>query len=242
LKYALLCLLAASAAGCIDPIDARWQLDHDHVIAARATPPCIRSGDATNLDALVAHADAPVSIENPMTAEVSTRGFEPYLFQRVDGSWLLEAPSTSVIAAARPALSVADDAPVPVDVLLTFPHPSGLDRAALDPYRVKKTVWLGEPRSNPEMPAITIDGQSAPAPGGDESIVLPFDRDVYVSVDAPEGTRINWLTNVGELFQDDVATAFVRVTGTDRLDGQLVVVMRDSEGGVVWRVWSVRAE
>ena len=49
-------------------------------------------------------------------------------------------------------------------------------------------------------------------------------------------------TNVGTLFQDDVATAYVHVAPEDRHDGQLVVVMRDLEGGVVWRVWSMRAE
>ena len=238
MKYALLVLVAL--AGCIDPIDARWQLDHDHVIAARATPPRIRSGDATNLDALVAHADAPVSIENPMTAEVATRGFEPYLSQHGDGSWLLQAPTTDVLTSARFAAHLADDEPVPVDVMLTFPHPSGLDRAALDPYRVKKTVWLGEPRPNPELPAVTIDGRPAPADG--EVARLQLDRDVYVSVDAPEGTRVSWLTNVGTLFQDDVATAYMRVTAKDRLEGQLVVVMRDGEGGVAWRIWSVLAE
>jgi hypothetical protein len=210
LKYALLAIFAVT--GCIDSIDPRWQLDHDHIIAARATPPCIHPGDATNLDALVAHADAPVSIENPMTADI----------------------------VSAPTLYSADDGPQSVEVMLTFPHPSGLDRAALDPYRVKKTVWLGEPRPNPELPAITIDGQPAPAEG--ETIALPLDRDVYVSVDAPADARINWLTNVGTLFQDDVATAFVRVNAKDRLDGQLVVVLRDTEGGVVWRVWSVRAE
>jgi hypothetical protein len=239
LKYVAL-LLSIAAAGCIDLVDARWQLDHDHVIAARATPPRIRSGEATNLDALVAHASGPVTVENPMTAEVATRGFEPYLTERLDGSWLLEAPTTEVLTAARPALNLADDEPVPVDVMLTFPHPTGLDRAALDPYRVKKTVWLGEPRPNPELPAITVDDLPAPADG--EEIALPLDRDVYVSVDAPADTRVNWLTNVGTLFQDDVATAFVRVTAKDRLAGQLVVVMRDNEGGVVWRIWSVRAQ
>jgi hypothetical protein len=240
LKYALLLATLPGLVGCVDSIDARWQLDHDHVIAARATPPRIRSGEATNLDALVAHADGPVSIENPMTAEIATRGFEPYLTSRPDGSWALAAPTSDVLTAARPAMNLADDAPVPVDVMLTFPHPSGLDRAAVDPFRVKKTVWLGEPSTNPELPFVTIDGQ--PAPADSVEITLPIGRDVYVSVDAPADTRVSWLTDVGTLFQDDVATAFMRVTATDRLAGQLVVVMRDTEGGVVWRVWSVRAD
>ena len=235
MKYALLAVLLV---GCIDSIDPRWQLDHDHVIAARATPPRIRSGDATNLDALVAHADGPVTIENPASAAVATRGFAPFLSQGGDGTWRFDAPTSDVLTTARSGLGLADGDPVPVEVELTFPHPGGLDRAALDPFRVKKTVWLGEPSTNPDLPAATIDGQPAPT----DEIVLPLDRDVYVSLAAPADARVNWLTNVGTLFQDDVATAYIHVKPSDRLTGQLVAVLRDRDGGVAWQVWSVRAE
>lgn len=228
-----LCLLVAVVfGGCIDPIDPRWELDHDHVIAARATPPRIRSGDATNIDALVAHAGRGVSVENPLTAEVGSARFAPYLTQH-DGAWTLTAPDAQMLASARPALGLPEDAPVPVEILLTFPRSN--DRADA-PVRVKKTVWLGEPSQNPEVPAVTIDG----APAGDE-VVLPIDRDVYVSLEA-QGMRVNWLTSVGTLFQDDVATAFVRVAPDDNHAGELVVVVRDDEGGVAWRVWAMRAE
>jgi hypothetical protein len=234
----LLFLLALPA--CIDAIDPRWQLDHDHVIAARATPPRIREGENTGLDALVAHETGPVTVEAPMSAEVSRTAsgpdFSRYLTKQVTGEWTLHAPDAAILASARPAMGLPADAPVPVDVLLTFPH-GGTDRASLDAYRVKKTVWIGEPSANPDLPAVTIDG----APAGDE-VVIPVGRDVYVSLDAPAGTHVNWLTNVGQLFQDDVATAYLHVAPEDRREGQLVVVMRDSEGGVAWRVWSMRAE
>jgi hypothetical protein len=118
--------------------------------------------------------------------------------------------------------------------MLTFPRST--NRSAPDPVRVKKTVWLGEPSQNPIVPAVMIDG----VPAG-EHIVLPLDRDVYLSVDAPN-LRVNWLTSVGTLFQDDVATSFVRVLPDDSREGELVVVVRDSEGGVAWQVWPVRAE
>lgn len=232
-------LLLLALPACVDAIDPRWQLDHDHVIAARATPPRIRAGENTALDALVAHEHSEVTIEAPMTAEVArTAGpdFSRYLVHQPNGEWTLLAPDAEMLASARPAMGLPDDAPVPVDVMLTFAH-GGTDRAALDAYRVKKTVWLGEPSTNPMLAAVTIDG----APAGDD-VVVPVGRDVYVSLDAPAGTRVNWLTNVGQLFQDDVATAYVHVAPEDRHDGQLVVVMRDLEGGVAWRVWSMRAE
>ena len=227
-----LCLLVAT--GCIDPIDQRWQLDHDHVIVARATPPRIRSGDATNLDALVAHEGRGVSVENPLDASVATTGFGRYLVHD-NGAWTLIAPDAQMLASARPALGLPDDAPVPVDVMLTFPRST--NRASPDPVRVKKTVWIGEPAQNPVLPPVTIDG----APAGGE-IVVPLGRDVYLSLDAAPGQRVNWLTSVGTLFQDDVATAFVRVLPEDRRTGELVVVLRDDEGGVAWQVWPMRAE
>lgn len=208
-------------AGCIDKIDERWQLDHDHVVAARATPPRIRPGETTNLDALVAHVGRGVSVENPLTAEVTTPQFaEDLAF--VDGSWVLTAPSATTLAAARPAMNLPEDAPVPVDIMLTFASASN----------VKKTVWLGEPATNPELPPITIDGQPA-----ESAVVLPIGRDVYL--EASTDLRINWLTSVGALFQDDERRAFIRVAAEDRGEGELVVVARDSGGGVVWQIWPV---
>jgi hypothetical protein len=202
LRYVLLLFLV----GCIDQIDARWQLDHDHVVAVRATPPQIRDGEGTDIDALVAHVGAPVSIDDPLSAEV----------------------------ASQPDPTLYADGPIPVEVMLTFARST--NRASLDPLHVRKTVWIGEPRDNPAMPPVMFDG----APAGDE-IVVPIGRDVYLSVDAGD-MRVNWLTNVGTLFQDDEPTAFVRVTDADRHDGQLVAVVRDSAGGVAWQVWPMRAE
>lgn len=226
-----LCVLVLT--GCIDEIDLRWQLDHDHVVAARATPPRVRAGEATAIDALVAHEGRGVSVENPLDAQVGTARFAAYLEQR-DGAWVLTAPDARTLATARPAMGLPEDAPVPVDVMLTFPRST--NRSSPEPVRVKKTVWLGEPSQNPTVPPVTVDG----VPAGSE-LVVPIGRDVYLSVDAP-GMRVNWLTSVGTLFQDDVATSFLRVAEEDPREGELVVVVRDGEGGVAWQVWPMRAE
>lgn len=229
----VLCLLVLT--GCIEEIDARWQLDHDHVVAARATPPRIRSGEQTALDALVAHEGRGVSVEAPLTAEVGNARFAAYLTEH-DGVWMLTAPDAQMLASARPALGIPADEPVPVDVMLTFPR--GSDRAQPDPVRVKKTVWLGEPSQNPVVPAVVIDGVSAA-----DEVVVPIGRDIYLSMDVGDANlRVNWLTSVGTLFQDDVATSFVRVLPEDRHAGELVVVVRDAGGGVAWQVWPMRAE
>ncbi len=174
-----------------------------------------------------------MSVENPLDAQATSARFASYL-TFADGAWRLTAPDAAMLASARPALGLPEDAPVPVEIMLTFSRST--NRAAPDPVRVKKTVWLGEPADNPAVPPVTIDG----APVGDE-VVVPIGRDVYLSVDAP-GLRVNWLTSVGTLFQDDVATSFVRVEPDERREGELVVVVRDAEGGVAWQVWPMRAE
>jgi hypothetical protein len=218
-------VLLLLVAGCIDPIDAQWQLDHDHVVVARATPPRIHAGDTTSLDALVAHEGGPATVESPLSAS-TTAG----TMLQSDGGWKLVAPDASTIAAR----GLPADGPVPVDVIMTFAH--GTDRAA-DPIQVKKTVWIGDPSTNPDMPAITVAGE----PPGDE-IVVPLDQDVYLATTVPDGWRVNWLTSVGTLYQDDEPTSYLHVAKKDRQTGEVACVIRDDQGGVAWKVWPIHTE
>ncbi len=209
------------------------------MIAARATPPRIPANGSTSIDALVAHEGGRVTVESPMTAEVASTSAAMARYLEQDGdTWRLHAPDAETLASARPALGLPEDAPVPVDVMLTFSSASaGASRSALPPFRVKKTVWLGEPSNNPEVPPVFVDDVRA-----GQEIVVPIGIDTYVAVEVADGVRVNWLTNVGSLFQDDVARAFVRVLPEDRHDGELVVVLRDNDGGVAWHVFPMRAE
>lgn len=229
MKYALLLLLA----GCIDPIDQQWQLDHDRVVVARATPPRIHAGDTTNLDALVAHLGGPTTVEAPLEATVAAASF-PVDVKKTAAGWALVAPDEATLAAARPAMGLPADAPVPVDVMMSFAD--GTNRA-LAPKQVKKTVWIGEPSTNPDMPAVTIDGAQA----GD-AVTVAADQDVYLSTTVPDGWRVNWLTSAGTLHQDDEPTGFIHIAPKDRQSGELACVIRDDQGGVVWKVWPLRAQ
>lgn len=221
-------LAALLLTGCIDEIDARWTLDHDHVIAARATPPRVRDGETTVLDALVAHEGRAPTVEGAMTAELANppSDFDGRLVQDATGRWLLDVPF-------RLSRAGAEDS-YPVDVVLTF-RPSN-NRAGIDPYRVKKTVWIGEPTQNPPAPMSIKVGDVEIT----DEVVVPRGEDVYLEVAASASQRVNWLTNVGSLYQDDHARAFVHVEGDDARSGELVVVLRDDVGGVTWRVFPMR--
>ena len=218
--------------GCIDPVDQRWQLDHDHVVAVRATPPSIVAGQHAKLDALAAHEGKPVGVEWPLAAAGAQEMDDP-LYGLVSNDllrgWFVNAPSDDRLAAARAWRGLADDAVVPFDVVMAFGSQD-------EPMYATKTVYFGATAENPSVPAMVVDGQPAA-----DQITVPMKQDVYVSIGVEPGARVNWLTSCGTLFQDDVPTAFLRVTPDERSDGELAVVIRDPRGGVAWRVWPVSA-
>lgn len=223
----LLCLV-----GCVDPVDQRWELDHEHVVAVRATPPRIMPGERAKIDALLAHADAAPSVASPASAIPRVEDGDPLAgLVTYDGGWYVTAPSEDVLAQIRARDGLAADAPVPLPVVMAFPA------AKSDEYLyATKTIYLGASGANPSAPAMAIDGQLA-----SDQISVPMQRDVYVSVNVEAGARVNWLTSCGSLFQDDVSTAFLRVLPEDEPAGDLAVVIRDAFGGVAWQVWPITA-
>ena len=218
-------------AGCIEQIDQRWELDHDHVVAVRFTPPRVMAGERAKLDALLAHDGGPTSVESPAAAVAQVAEGDPLAGVVAAGNdgWYVTAPSDDVLAEIRARDGLAADAPVPVRVAMAF------QRGETTLY-AKKTVWLGARAANPSVPAMVIDGQPAA-----DRIVVPVEQDVYVSVGVEASARVNWLASCGAVFQDDVATAFLRVARKDCSEGELAVVIRADDGGVAWRVWPLTA-
>lgn len=217
------------ASGCIDEVAPRWTLDHDHVVAVRAEPPRIMPGERAAIDGLVAHAGGRTSVETPVLAAAPTAPSELQAMVSLDGGvWTVTAPPPELLASARPAMGIVEGAPVPLDVVMTFPGAS-----ADEPLYVKKTVWLGARAENPAPPEIVAGG----VPVGAGELAIPRGVDVYVSVPEPAaGARVNWLTSCGTLYQDDVATAFLHVLPDEECTaGELAVVVRSVEGGVAWR-------
>ena len=230
MRYLVLFLLV----GCMDQIDQRWELDHEHVVAVRATPPAIMPGQRARLDALLAHEDAAPTVGSPIGVAVAVPEDDP-LFHIVSSSlregWFVTAPDEATLATIRTRDGLAADAPVPVPVVMAFPGPRD------DEYLyATKVIYLGATGENPSAPAMAIDGQPAA-----DQVSVPIEQDIYVSVNVEAGSRVNWLTSCGSMFQDDVATAFLRVLPDDEPAGQLAVVIRDPRGGVAWRVWPVSA-
>ena len=221
-------LVLVLLVGCVDPVAARWQLDHDHVVAVRATPPRIMPAEVAVLDALVAREGMLAAIESPVIAAAPLAPPEMKgMLVEADGHWQLTAPPDETLAGVRPGMGLPPNAPVPIDVVMQFTRSDG------EPLYVKKTVWLGARAENPAPPPVLADDEPMPS-----ELAIPIGRDVYV--EALAAGRVSWLTSCGELFQDDVARAFVRAA--EPCDGELAVVVRDDAGGVVWQLWPLSAQ
>ncbi|HTJ46632.1 MAG TPA: hypothetical protein VL463_31215, partial [Kofleriaceae bacterium] len=173
---------------CVSEGDPRWQLDHDRIVAVRATPAHIPSGARATLDALVAHAGAPTDVEVPVVVGAPTA--PPSLAGALQPDGSIVAPDAAALDQARAELGIPGGVPVPLEVIARFG-----DLAA------QKTIYLGDAADNPTMPAITID--HAPAPASGEMITIAFDRDVPMAVDADAMARVSWLTSVGTMHDDD---------------------------------------
>lgn len=221
---------AVGAAACTSDVDPPWQLDHDRIVAVRAEPPGIAAGETSRIDALLAHEGGMTSTATPELARVVAPESLADVLSIDGGSWVVTAPGADRLAAARSELALAADAPVPLQLGVSY---AGTTLVAT------KTLYLGAPAANPSLAGLTIDGQ----PPGDAEIVIGKDVKVPLSVDANDiDFDVTWVTSCGTMHDFDLPQAYVRVEADDPTAGEIGVVVRDARGGVTWKVWPIRAE
>jgi hypothetical protein len=235
-----LVIIAAVVAlvGCNSDIDEPWQLEHDRIIAVRATPPSIAAGETAKLDLLLGFSEMPVAERGPDFATVvSPESLKSAVSVGPDG-WVVTAPSEDQLAAARGELKLEAGAPVPLTVGIGVMWPYEVASVDGKTFGAAKTVWLGEHRDNPELTGMLINGTEP-----DAELVVPKEDKVPLFVDADDTKDIvTWLTSCGEMHDFDLHKAYLKVLPDQPQDGQLAVVKRDDRGGVAWRVWTITAE
>jgi hypothetical protein len=225
-----LAAIALAAAGCVGDLDPPWQLDHDRIVAVRATPPAIEPGGRAELDALIAQQGGATSERAPELAAVVSPMSLAGAVSLEGGAWIATAPDAAKLDEARAELRLQPGAPVPLVVGVSY-----LGQTLF----ATKIVWLGMTADNPTLDAMMIDG--TPADGRAEIVVGKL-VDVPLSIAAEEDDDVNWLTSCGTMHDFDLPQAYLRVEVEDPVSGELAVVRRDARGGVAWRVWPIRAE
>lgn len=229
----LVALAAAVAlAGCTGDLDPAWQLDHNRIIAVRATPPSIAAGDTTTIDALLGTKGAKTSVAAPEQAMVVSPTSLADALAFTGGSWVVTAPDETRLAAARTELKLADGAPVPLEIGVSYANQTLF---------ATKTIDLGEAATNPALVDVTINGQ--PAPDAGTPLVIGKLVDVPLTIAASDiDFDVTWLTSCGTMHDFDLPSARIFVEADDPVAGELAVVLRDAAGGVSWRVWPIQAQ
>lgn len=222
--------LAVAASACTGDTDPPWQLDHDRIVAVRATPPRIAAGDFARVDGLVARKGAPVVEQSPDSVTVASPTSLAGAIASDESGWTVTAPPAEQLAAARVALGLASDALVPLQLRVGF---AGSALVAT------KTVWLGGDAENPAMTDVAIDRSAA----GAAEIVVDPGVDVPLSIAVDDATYdVTWLSSCGTMHDFDLPSAYLRVEANDPTSGQLALVVRDATGGVSWLIWPIHAK
>jgi len=215
--------------GACDDTTPAWQLEHDRIIAVRATPPTVAPRGRVDLDVLVTAVGEGPSVVQPMQVALAPNGppgFEESVIHD-DRGWAVIAPDADTVAASRVALGLDGSAPVPLTVGL-------LVRAGQTDLAAVKTVYLGAERANPELGDVTVDGEPAA-----DGMTVPVGEEVELTIDATDDDKIDWLSSVGDL--GDVDDLVGHLEATAPAEGFLAVVRRDPFGGVAWGFWTLAA-
>jgi hypothetical protein len=224
-------VLLVAATGCIGDLDPVWQLDHDRIIAVRATPPSILAGSSSVIDAFLAHKGSSVDEESPIEGIVlPTMPMELQGALVQQGSqWVVVAPDEAVLDQARTDLGLASGAPVGLEIGLLFAG-SGSGLAA------EKFVFLGSAADNPVVEDTLVGGVD---PGSGMIVIPGYGIDTTLTTEAGSAEAVNWLTSCGTMHDANEISTFMNVEQDDPTTGELAVVRRDGSGGVAWAHWPI---
>lgn len=231
-------LLALVLVGCATEIDEPWQLEHDRIIAVRATPPRIAPGATATIELLVGYKNAPVAQRPPDLVTVVAPQSMSAAVKPEAGLWTVTAPDDAQLTTARTQLGLPAGSSVPLQIGIAAAWPEPVMSPDNQHFAATKTVWLGDSGDNPPLVGVTINGVE---PGLE--LVVPKQTKVPLYVEADDETYIvNWLSSCGVMHDFDLHAAYLTVDPEDKQEGELVLVVRDDRGGVSWRVWPIRAE
>jgi hypothetical protein len=220
----------ATLGACMGDLDPPWQLDHDRIVAVRATPPGIVAGETSTLDALLGHKGGKTSVAPPELAKVVSPASLSDVLAFDGGSWVVTAPSDERLAAARAELGLAAGAPVPLEVGVAYANQTLV---------ATKTIALGVASDNPALAGVMLDGK----PASDAELVVGKLVAVPLSIDADDAVfDVTWLTSCGTMHDFDLPAAHLEVEADEPDAGELAVVLRDARAGVAWSVWPIHAE
>ncbi len=225
----------AAAAGC-DSNGAPSELDRPRVLAVQVSPPHLGPEESAPVDVLIGRDDGTTRVVAPDSVEVlgapSGSPQSSMVGHGADG-WAVACPDDDVLAEMRAALGLAEADPIPIALALEVTVEGELLTAT-------KYVYLGSQGDNPTLAGIAVDGGSEE----DGVLVVGAGEEIPIAADGAGGEgelSYAWFSSVGDidLYLSEEAT----LTAADEpVAGQVVLVVRDEQGGVTWSWRDVRVE
>jgi hypothetical protein len=212
--FAMLSGCFLSALGCSD-FATPAELDRVQMVALRAEPATIQAGGRARLDALIVGPAGVVQPQELLWSAIPTHtglAAVGQVEQDNTGTWLV-----------APADANPDLATVELDATVDGAQLVG-----------QKGVAVGAPEAiaNPTLDPISVDGNSS------EEVRLSPGTKVtlraQLSPDPGENGQYAWYTTAGKikLYRSQIAELEV---SSDFVEGFLLAVGRDGQGGVAWR-------
>lgn len=234
-KIVITMTVLAAAAGC-DNNGSPSELDRPRVLAVQVSPPHLGPQESAPVEVLVGRDDGTVAVVAPDSVEVlgapSGSPMNGMVGRGADG-WAVACPDDSVLAELRAQMGLAEGDPIPIALALEVQVEGELLTAT-------KYVYLGSQGDNPTLAGITAHIGSEE----DGVLVVHAGDEVPIAAYGAEGEgelSYAWFTSIGDI--DLYLSEEAILTATDEaIDGQLVLVVRDEQGGVTWSWRDVRVE
>ena len=134
--------MLVALAACGGDLDPPWQLDHDRIIAVRATPPAIVAGARSEIDGFVAVKGSTTIQQPPEAALVISPESLASAVAPDNGKWVVTAPGEDQLAAVRVELGLGTAEPIPLQLGVSY---AGQTLVAV------KTLRLGVAADNPVL-------------------------------------------------------------------------------------------
>ena len=196
----------AVVLGACESVPEPYELDHTRVMAIRAEPPAITSGERARIDVLVTDDTTGPRVADADDVTIASTAEAP-VSREEDGWYVACLDSNPRVATVSVAIVSGDEALI-----------------------ATKTIAFGSHADNPAAPAILHDGQTGTlAIEARADVMLATDPAPAVDDDT---LSYRWFSSVGEIVGYTRPEAKLKPSRNS--SGQIWLVVRDQAGGVAW--------
>jgi hypothetical protein len=189
------------------------RLDHAQILAVRAEPAAVAPGERAKIELLAGDDSGAVYEADPDTLVAFTPDGAPLAVERAADGWYVTAGATPAIATLEVALEI--DGVV---------------------WRATKSLVVNARAENPQINSMQIDGAAS-----EELVAAVGTKPSLTVVGAgTEPFKYAWYSSVGDLEKYRQPTAIL--DAAEPAEGHVVIVVRDSAGGVNWQLLPARVE